>query len=582
MDERRMVEFRIGVFVVTTVAVLVILIIMFGPKKMSWFSGDYRINVVFTRAPLIQAGSPVFKNGVEIGRVSSMELIDNDRAVKVVLLIRGDVRIYTDEECMIQSNIMGQASVEFQKISRPPGPSFDDVVEVVPPDSTIIGVESANIVKMATTIESKVSGALTSFTDAINEIKKSFTGVNQIIGTSDEIEKRQKKLETMVDAALTTMGSVNQLSIGLESLVNDPDIQSNLRSMAKNVPKVMDDVQGLMNDARGMINDIRTIMGRMDQTFVKVDSNLDNIDRFTASLGDGGKKFFDSLSFTADRLETTIGELEKFMKALNDPEGSIGQLLEDPEFFNGIRRTAKNIEDITLQVKPILSDARVFSDRLARDPAILGAKGLITRTPPVKGTPSTNIGFIGNNGDFPEPQPEFRLANLTKWWQCKEPRYKYVMPQRMSSRFEADYCEFPPNIHESECFSAREPLIIPESAVIPQPMTQTQVPYQVPVGSPTFGNPTPRSSTVPPRPTQMIPVPAFTEWTQKQMQNQTPNIPLDFSTQKSSPENYRDLVVPLPPVDDSLSEPEYVATVSWNNKNGAPPKLKLDFTPSPR
>ena len=40
-----------------------------------------------------------------------------------------------------------------------------------------------------------------------------------------------------------------------------------------------------------------------------------------------------------------------------------------------------NVEDITWKLRPIVDDARVISDKVARDPSILGVRGVLDRRP---------------------------------------------------------------------------------------------------------------------------------------------------------------------------------------------------------
>ncbi|MDR1959608.1 MAG: MlaD family protein [Planctomycetaceae bacterium] len=475
MEERRAIEFRIGIVVIVTIAVLVVFIVLFGPQQLPILSGDYKMSVIFEYAPMIQPNSPVSKNGVEIGRVSSLELVDNDRSVKVVLLIHKDVKIYTDEECRIESNLMGVTAISFQKDRVK---SFEEA-KVIPPNSTIHGFSPPNIAAIAGSLENRLSEALDSFAGAVKEITKSFAGINMLIGTPEDVAVKQQRLEKMVDTAMQTMVSIDKLSGGLESLINDPDIQHNLRTTAKDAPKLLGEVQLLMQNAREMIGDVRSIMRRMETTFTKVDGNLDNAGKFIESLGSDGADFFTRLKEVAGRLDTTMEEIEKFAAAFNNPDGSVQQLLGDPEFFNGLRRTAGNIEEITLQVKPVLSDIRVFSDKIARDPAVLGVKGVISKSPPIKGTPDTNIGYIGSHGEFPEPKPQFQVASLPQWRLCPQQdrlSYKYVIPERASAGYEAEYYEFPA--------APATPLAIPPAALPTRPLSMPQpvfLPEEVPV-----------------------------------------------------------------------------------------------------
>ena len=74
----------------------------------------------------------------------------------------------------------------------------------------------------------------------------------------------------------------------------------------------------------------------------------------------------------------------KFSQALNNSEGTIGQLVNNPELYQHLNRAAKNIDEVSRQLKPIVDDARVFSDKIARHPEMLGVKGVMQKGAGIK------------------------------------------------------------------------------------------------------------------------------------------------------------------------------------------------------
>jgi hypothetical protein len=81
-----------------------------------------------------------------------------------------------------------------------------------------------------------------------------------------------------------------------------------------------------------------------------------------------------------------LGQLVTFTDNLNNRQGSIGKLMNDPELYDRLNRTLANAEDITFKLKPIMDDIRIFSDKIARDPRQLGLKGALDRRPTGTGT----------------------------------------------------------------------------------------------------------------------------------------------------------------------------------------------------
>ena len=72
MDER-VLRFRVGVVVVAAAIITIILITLLGAWP-SPFTPRYTLHIVFPAAPGVTVDTPVRKSGIEIGRVSSLEL----------------------------------------------------------------------------------------------------------------------------------------------------------------------------------------------------------------------------------------------------------------------------------------------------------------------------------------------------------------------------------------------------------------------------------------------------------------------------------------------------------------------------
>ena len=72
-------------------------------------------------------------------------------------------------------------------------------------------------------------------------------------------------------------------------------------------------------------------------------------------------------------------EFQTFGKKINSNEGTIGQLVNSPDLYQNLNRAAENIEEMSRQLRPIVNDARVAIDKVARNPRMLGVQGALDR-----------------------------------------------------------------------------------------------------------------------------------------------------------------------------------------------------------
>ena len=66
------------------------------------------------------------------------------------------------------------------------------------------------------------------------------------------------------------------------------------------------------------------------------------------------------------------------------PQGSLGLLLHDRQLYDHLNNVAKNMDDLSRKLEPILRDVRVFTDKVSRHPEMLGARGMMQRYPGIK------------------------------------------------------------------------------------------------------------------------------------------------------------------------------------------------------
>ena len=73
-----------------------------------------------------------------------------------------------------------------------------------------------------------------------------------------------------------------------------------------------------------------------------------------------------------------------FSEALNGSGGSLGALLHDKELYQHVTHIAKNLDELSRDLKPIAKNVWIFTDKIARHPEVLGVRGAIQRSPGLK------------------------------------------------------------------------------------------------------------------------------------------------------------------------------------------------------
>jgi phospholipid/cholesterol/gamma-HCH transport system substrate-binding protein len=357
MNERIM-QFRVGVLVLATLLIGGILLVMMGEFPTGLFGrGTYDLEVPFDRAPGVTRETPVRKSGILIGRVSDVRFAD-DGSVIVTLQIHDDVKLRRNEIARIKGGIMGDAVIEF--VPADPGPKVRGQSGDGQPDAKTKdehfrpgerlppGVVVNDPLELLSDIRGDLKGAITTFNKAGEEIGRLATTLNKLIDTNDE------QVGRIMGEMEVALQSFNRAMNSIQKIAGDEEIQEGLRRALADLPRILDQSQ----------QTFRNFQGTIDLT----NENLTNLKGFTGPLGQRGDRLTLKISDSVDKLDQLLGQMVKLGNAMNTGEGSLGRFLSDPDLYQSLLRSSRNIEDATKQLRPILNDARGLVDKLNRHP----------------------------------------------------------------------------------------------------------------------------------------------------------------------------------------------------------------------
>jgi len=374
-------QLRIGLMVVGIAIIVAILLFAFGGQEspLEYFQVKNVFYVKFPEAPSVTADTPVRKSGVRIGRVAKVRLpeevgeieLDNGTGAVVTIEIDRNRRIFNDEICLIKRNLIGDAVLEFtRRIDAPP------VKKPESPGSWLSGKVQSDPVQLVGNLESDLLTALKSVADTSDEIRDFMLKMNAFLGTEDELGPKQERLNNILDRALTTMQSMETLANNANDVIGKQEVKD-----------TVDQFPLVIQDVRTTLGHMTSTLDGIDESVRLVNRNLRNIEGFTESLGEQGPVVIERLDRGAERLESLMGEMYTFGQALNSQKGTVGRLVHDPELYENMNSAVANIEELSRKLEPVVWNAQVFSDKIARHPELLGVRGALQRNPGTKGVP---------------------------------------------------------------------------------------------------------------------------------------------------------------------------------------------------
>jgi phospholipid/cholesterol/gamma-HCH transport system substrate-binding protein len=391
MDER-VLRFRVGVVVVAAAMITVVLIMLLGAWNNP-FAPHYTVHIRFDAAPGVTVDTPVRKSGIKIGRVSKLELWE--RGVVLTLEIEARYPIRNNEVCRIRTGslVTGDAVLEF--VTAKDQTASDEIV----PDGAYIkqGEVEPNPFEVITNMEGQMRSALDSIKVAGDEIGVLARNVNSLVGPNDD------QLRRIVDKTETALDNFNKAMAGIDSIVGDEQLKGRLRESVDKVPLMFDQAQNTLTE-------FQTTLGKFNAVAARAEHNLANIEEITAPLGEHGEEITRNLMETIQNVNELVGNFARMSQALQNKNGTIGQLVNNPELYDRLNRTVGEIEILVRRLEPIVNDVRVITDKVARDPAQFGVKGLLDRRPPGAGVkypvyPEGQSAQSSRFGDAPSGSP---------------------------------------------------------------------------------------------------------------------------------------------------------------------------------
>lgn len=386
--EDRSLKIQIGLFVVAAIAVLVFLVFL----NSEGFRQQYTIYIKPQTAPGVTKDTPIRKNGILIGRVGSVK--SEDDHVVLMLRVNADEAVYSNDVCSIGTD------------------SFlgDSVVEIIPLKAEDRGVPLTNggalttvnirrnpleIVDVVMKLESKASDTMTAMQKASDQVAEAGAGIRNLteqvqdaIGSNDsDFKKLIENVQQTSRKAQLALDNFNKLFEGINEVVGTQEFKDQLRDAIRKVPEVFDELRTTIADTRETINTFREVSASAKK-------NLENLEPLSDAVREHGADIVKQVQSSLQNIDQLMAEAKRFSEVLskvNQGEGTLGKLINDPELYNNVNTAAKNIKRMTVQLEPLIGDIRMFADSLARDPSSL-VKGALNKNPQGSGYKGTTAG----------------------------------------------------------------------------------------------------------------------------------------------------------------------------------------------
>ena len=325
----------IGLFVIGSVLVLGALMVMFGEGPGWLRSSEWELNITGPREIRgISDGSPVYLNGVEIGRVLRLEFKNQQHpgiGVNIIAGIRLEYSVPRGAVAKIYGATLGLGTGQVHIVA----PDVTDR-ETVPTDGTgaIIG-EMASVIGEIIT-EDMIS-SVHRMVDNIGTVAREATPVMENV--ADLIAPRTVAQVDRGSAAAnvaTVFERIDDLVANLNKVLGDKNVQ--------------DDVRGVARDLKVAAEGIKEMIVLWQDESKRISNNVnEGIDtlegRFVVAI--------DRLIVVAENLDRSTKDLAVILDGVSKGEGTAGLLVRDDRLYEAMVLSLERFADAMASINRI-------------------------------------------------------------------------------------------------------------------------------------------------------------------------------------------------------------------------------------
>ncbi len=221
----------------------------------------------------------------------------------------------------------------------------------VPEGAIIEGRVGAGPLEAIEVLQDDIKRAADSLSMAGNEVGGLARNLNGLF------ERNEQQIDRIISQADRALASFELAMNSVNDILGDPEVRANLKQTLRDLPTMLQETQRAISSIEGAMR--------------LVESNLRNLEGFTGPLGERGATIVENVDSSIARLNQLLVQLELFGRSLNSREGTLGQLINNPEVYNQVSEAVATVNELTKELRPILKDARIFSDKIARHPGII-------------------------------------------------------------------------------------------------------------------------------------------------------------------------------------------------------------------
>ena len=277
-------------------AIIAIILLIFGYsflKGKNLLDSSKTFYAVYADVEGLSVSSPVTINGLKVGSVTSIDFLDTSGLLLVTFTI--------DKEFPFSKNSIAQLYGG--------GLIGGKSVAILPE------YEPGQIAQSGDTLPSNIE-----------------EGLLELV--NNRLTPLQEKVEQAVESADSLINSLNK--------VLNEDTRHNIKSSFEDLSITIASLKSSAQTINGVLDENS---GKLDRTFTNLDEMSANLNSFSDTLATV------NLNDMIRDMEKVVADLESTTDKINNGDGTLGKMMNDPAVYNNLDRATKQLEELLQDIK---------------------------------------------------------------------------------------------------------------------------------------------------------------------------------------------------------------------------------------
>ena len=263
-------------------------------KGKSIFNNQKEVYTLYDEVEGLELGAKVTINGLNIGKVSNIDLYPGTTKILVTMRLRPDMKFSPNSTAVLyEAGLIGGKAISIS-------PDFASGAVIKSGDTLPAAVQPG----LTQLINQQIAPLQQKITSTLTSVDSLFVGVRNVLDA-----QTQTNLKTSLEGLSRTIKNIDGLTYTMEKIVdaNKNEIDTTLKNLAAttdNITTISDSLATL---------DVKAILSKYDAIAVKLDTILGAIE---AGEGTAGKLINNTDVY--DNLNATLAELEALLSDLKE------------------------------------------------------------------------------------------------------------------------------------------------------------------------------------------------------------------------------------------------------------------------